>query len=148
MVALKQATRIPKAASPRSPSYDVDLLSAALFGDDDGGGAPLSSLENAISPSRRRAEEYDRYAEEEHALASAVRGAVATGGLVDEARRGVDVGPKSDVDVEEAMRREAADRRGRTELRRGGALAGDVGGGGGGGRRAPTPSDRSGRPTV
>jgi RNA polymerase nonessential primary-like sigma factor len=104
---------------------DADLLlSAALFGD----GGDLSSLERAISP-RRRAEERDRLAEEEFALASMVRGSVAPGGIVDEARRGADVYVDVGADVEEAMRREAAGRRRDRDLRRG-ASEDAVGGGG------------------
>ena len=100
-----------------TPQYhDVDALSAALFDVDDQGAS--SSLESAISL-RRRAEAHDRFAEEEHAMASMVRGAVAPGGIVDEARRGADVDVVVVVDAEEAMRREAADRRRDRDLRRG-----------------------------
>ena len=121
---------------------DADALSAALFDVDDQGA--FSSLESAVSL-RRRAEAHDRFAEEEHAMASMVRGTVAPGGVVDEARRGADVDVV--VDAEEAMRREAVHRRRDRDLRRGASssvVAAAVGGEWGGAeivatRNSPAP---------
>jgi RNA polymerase primary sigma factor len=113
---------IPSSSSTSTATDDGDAMMSALFDDDF-----ASSLESAVSamwihrraapPSsatpKDRAEEYDRFVEEDVAVASMVRVNVRPGGIVNEARRG-------GVDLEEALRREAAVRRRGREATTGG----------------------------
>merc|ERR1719253_2058008 len=94
------------------PLLDSDALSAALFDDDF-----TKSLDDAVShlgqkktgaSAKSRAEEFDRFMEEDATVASIVLENIKPGSLVDDVKqnKGADI-----VDMETLMQREAADRR-------------------------------------
>lgn len=96
------------------PLLDNDVLSAALFDDDFN-----NSLESAVANlkedkkeakklAKRRAEEFDRFMEEDATVASIIQENIKPGSLVDAVQqsKGADI-----VDMEVLLQKEAADRR-------------------------------------
>mmetsp|Transcript_5876 Transcript_5876/g.12865 ORF Transcript_5876/g.12865 Transcript_5876/m.12865 type:complete len:571 (+) Transcript_5876:288-2000(+) len=105
--------RVSMDGSFSMPLLDNDALSAALF--DDGFNNSLESAvaslkrnKNGVKSAKRRAEEFDRFVEEDAAVASIVQENIKPGSLVDAVQqsKGADI-----VEKEMLLQREAADRR-------------------------------------
>lgn len=100
-------------------ALDNDALSAALFDDDftnslEGAVAKVNNKSIKKSSAKSRAEEFDRFMEEDATVASIVQENIKPGSLVDDVQqsRGADI-----VDMEVLLQKEAADRRKSREVK-------------------------------